>query len=421
VFSWSYQKLGQASARMFRLLGIHPGPSISTPAAASLAGVPVWQAGQALGQLVRAHLVSEPVPGRFGCHDLLRAYAAELAYAVDGAPARRAAVHRVLDHYLYTAHAVDCLLDPAREHASLGAPEPGTSLQHPAGRADAIAWLEAEKPALLAAVTYAAAHGFDSHAWQIPWTLGEFFDRRGYWADWAAIQQTALAAARRQGHLAGQAHASRDIGRALARLGRYDEAHPHLQAALDLRAQLGDPAGQAAAHVALGTLSLRQNRHLEALDHAQRAHDLYTTAGNRAGQANALGNMGWCYTLAGDYDRAIDCCRQAVELHRGLNDRFGEAHNWDSLGYAYYHRGDHAEALRYYQRSVDLFRELADRHHEADILGHIGDAQTAIGNPQAARDAWQRALAICDDLGSANAEEIRAKLGRAPPGRITPP
>lgn len=38
VFSWSTRQLSGEAAGMFRLLGIHPGPDTSVPAAASLAG-----------------------------------------------------------------------------------------------------------------------------------------------------------------------------------------------------------------------------------------------------------------------------------------------------------------------------------------------------------------------------------------------
>ncbi len=65
VFSWSYQYLDASAARMFRLLSLHPGPDISLPAAASLAGIPPRQARAALAALTRAHLVTEHVPGRF--------------------------------------------------------------------------------------------------------------------------------------------------------------------------------------------------------------------------------------------------------------------------------------------------------------------------------------------------------------------
>ena len=68
---------------MFRLLGDHPGSDISVSAASNLAGVPLIQARQALGELTRSNLLSERAQDRFACHDLLRAYAVERAGAED--------------------------------------------------------------------------------------------------------------------------------------------------------------------------------------------------------------------------------------------------------------------------------------------------------------------------------------------------
>jgi transcriptional regulator with XRE-family HTH domain len=76
VFSWSYQQLSAEAARMFRLLGLHPGPDISVPAAASLAAVEKPEARRLLRELARGCLIAEHIPGRYAFHDLLRAYAA---------------------------------------------------------------------------------------------------------------------------------------------------------------------------------------------------------------------------------------------------------------------------------------------------------------------------------------------------------
>ena len=83
VFSWSYQRLGTPGRRLFRLLGLHFGPDVRSPAVASLAGMPREQARPALAELARAHLVTERLPGRFAFHDLLRAYATEIAHTHD--------------------------------------------------------------------------------------------------------------------------------------------------------------------------------------------------------------------------------------------------------------------------------------------------------------------------------------------------
>ena len=198
VISCSYRNLPAVAAKMFRALALHPGPDISLPAAASLAAVEVKETRHTLRDLVRASLLSEHAPGRFAFHDLLRAYAMEQA-RTDGETDRRAALNRVLDYYLNTAHAADQLLNPSRDPLHLGKPMPGVFLEEPVGYAEALSWFEAEHHVLLAAVSHAAAAGLDRHAWQLAWALESFLDRRGHWQDWHATQRTALAAARRSG------------------------------------------------------------------------------------------------------------------------------------------------------------------------------------------------------------------------------
>ncbi|GAB3963436.1 hypothetical protein GCM10029978_021220 [Actinoallomurus acanthiterrae] len=103
VFSGSYRTLTPGAARLFRLLSAHPGRDIAHPAAAVLVELPLERTRHLLAELARAHLVTEHVPGRFAMHDLVRAYAAEQARALDTEDERSAACHRVLDHDLHTA------------------------------------------------------------------------------------------------------------------------------------------------------------------------------------------------------------------------------------------------------------------------------------------------------------------------------
>jgi len=124
VFSWSYQQLAAEPARMSRLLGLHPGPDVTAPAAASLAAATPAGVRQMLRELTRAHLLTEHAPGRYACHDLLRAYAADQAGAADDENARRAAAGRVLDHYLHTASAAALLLEPLPVSGTMTRPEP---------------------------------------------------------------------------------------------------------------------------------------------------------------------------------------------------------------------------------------------------------------------------------------------------------
>jgi DNA-binding IclR family transcriptional regulator len=91
VFSWSYQHLSPPAARMFRLLGLHPGPDIALAAAVHLTDIPPHQAREVVSELTRAHLLTQHTPGRYSLHDLLRAYATDLSTTQD--PLRTNTLH----------------------------------------------------------------------------------------------------------------------------------------------------------------------------------------------------------------------------------------------------------------------------------------------------------------------------------------
>jgi DNA-binding SARP family transcriptional activator len=410
VLSWSYQQLDATAARLFRLLGLHAGPDISAAAAASLAGLPLPEARRRLGELTRAHLLAEHAPGRFSCHDLLRAYAAELTQSADSTAEQRAAEGRMLDHYLHTAHSAAVLLHPTRRPILLAPALPGVTPEQLADTGQALAWFEAERPVLMAAAERALDDGFDTHAWQIAWALSRFLDTRGRWHDWAVTGQIALAATQRLGDQAAEAGARQRLGYAIGRLGRYEEAHAHLARALRIHTEQGDHAAQANAHNSLAVTLNSQGRYGEALGHAEQALKSYTAAGDRPGQAMALNSVGWFHAVLGDHEQAVSCCEQALERFRALGSRDGMANALDSLGYAHQQSGNYPAAIACCVRALGLHRENGSRWGAAETLGHLGDAHRAAGRPAEARTAWEEALAILDDLGHPDASQIRAKL-----------
>ncbi|HYN94118.1 MAG TPA: helix-turn-helix domain-containing protein, partial [Pilimelia sp.] len=152
VLSWSVRELDAPAARLFRLLGLHSGADIGVAAAASLAGLPQRPVRRALAELCQVNLLAEHAPGRYSSHDLVRAYARELAHAQDPAPDRLAAVRRLLDHYLLTAVRAATTLDPHRAPIVPAAAAVGITAEQPADYAAALAWLTAEHLALLGAV-----------------------------------------------------------------------------------------------------------------------------------------------------------------------------------------------------------------------------------------------------------------------------
>lgn len=414
VFSWSYRELTADARHLFRLLGLHPGADVPVAAAASLAGAPVPRVRRPLAELAAVNLVTEHAPDRFALHDLVRAYAIELAGTHDSDDVRRAALHRVLDHYLHTARLADHLLNPGRDPISLPSAGAGVTVTEPAAPDEAIAWFTAECTTLLAAVDQASRHDFDAHTHQLAWFLATYLDRRCRWADEARAQHRALDAARRLGDRPAEVRAHRTLAHAYGRLARTDDAYAHARHALDISAELGDEPGQASAHMRIAYLRHDDGRYAETIDAARQALDLFRRTGTRSGEADARNLIGWCHAVLGHHRKALDHCRAAVALHHGIGNDRGEVAALDSLGYCHHHLGEHAAAVDCYRRALRLYARMGGRHPDAvDVLVHLGDSHRALGGTDDARAAWRRALDLIAELDlpdHPDARRIRTEL-----------
>ncbi|GID30004.1 XRE family transcriptional regulator [Paractinoplanes brasiliensis] len=405
VFSWSQRTLSPDADRLFRLLGLHPGPDITAAAAASLAATGAAQARSLLDELAQAHLILEHVPGRYALHDLLRAFAAEQARSED-APA----THRLLDHYLWTANAAARWMHPMWERLTLPEPQPGVAPESLDNQPAAMAWFTAEQPVLQAVVEQAATAGFDGHIWQLAWACTAYLMRRAYLDELTAMQSLALHAAHRLGDPAGQGYALRGLGMSLGRAGRHEEAESYYERALGTYTRVGDLLGQARAHIGLAKAVLGQGRPAEALRVTERALALFRTAGDRAGEARSLNGIGWCLAQLGDHERGLSYCGRALVLFREVGDGDGLAVTWDSIGHIYCRLGEYGQAVASYQHAVELLHRLDDCSLLGVTLADLGDVHHAAGSRQAAALAWKEALDVLDEVGHPRAEPVRAKL-----------
>jgi len=413
VFSWSCRLLSADAARLFALLGLHPGPDISVPAAASLAAVPPGRAEALLAELAGAHLLSEHGPGRYTAHDLLRTYAAEQARSQVTGAGRAAASHRILDHYLHTAYVAARILKPERDPIDIAEPSPGTVAEGLTTADGALAWFTAEHRVLLACISASAAAGRDRHVWQLAWTVKTYLYRGGYWHEQVATERTAADAARRDGDLRGRGHALFSLAEACERLNRLEEAESHYRGALEAFAVAGDLSGEADVCLGMAELAAHQDRLADALAYSRRALDIFRLAGDAIGQAIALSNVGGSHALVGEYHQALTFCQDALVLLQELGLREGEAATWNSLGCAHHELADHQQAAICYQRSLGLYRELGDRYFEAGGLTRLGDVHLSAGDSGAARRAWAQALRILEEIDHDDAGSVRAKLTSA--------
>jgi tetratricopeptide (TPR) repeat protein/transcriptional regulator with XRE-family HTH domain len=418
AFDLSYRDLTASQQRLFRRLGLAPGPDIDAYAAAALDGISLKQARKHLDDLYDQHLLTEPNPGRYQLHDLLREHAASLARTEDDEAQRLEAVHLVLDYYLHTAYSGSLLLNPVRRYVTPEPPCPGVITQPLRGLSDALDWFAAERQVLVAAIALAGELRFDRHAWQLAWAAWLYFDREGYWHEQIAIQRLAIQAAERLDDLDGQAHAYRDLGATYGRLDSLAEARGYCIRALHLHQELGDRLGEARTHNELMLLANRQDRPAEALDHAQLSLTLFRDEGYAPGIAKMLNSVGYLHAHLGNYEQALKYCQQSLDMYRDLTDPLNEAAAWDSIGYVFLNLGRHDEAITSLHTALSLIRKLPTGYYQTAMLIHLGDAYRTAGQLDQARQTWQQALKILENLKHPDADHVRARLrGQAPTAR----
>jgi tetratricopeptide (TPR) repeat protein len=424
VFSWSYHYLSAPGRRIFRLLGVHPGPDTGATAAASLALMTTADAHAALRELGRAHLAEEHAPGRFAVHDLLRAYAAELAAAVDGVGSTRAAELRLLDYYLHTGHAAAMLLTPSSDCGDLAPPAPGAIIAPPATVDEAMAWFAAESRPLIAACARAVEGDLGAHSWQLPWVAAPYLIRQGRWGDFAATQRAAVSAAERAGDLRGVGHTCYHLGYALALAGDSPAAEQQLRKALVSFTAAGDPLGQGLALHGLAALLQEQGRYTEALPVAREALRLRIEHGTPVAAGSSENVLGAIYGLLGLHEQALEHFERALRICEEADNGTYRGEALSNLGLAHYRAGDHARAVTRYEQAADVFREIGDMPYLAATFTSLAGAYDAAGNAEAARRNRAEASAILDALPYADAAQVRAWIAReaaAPPATVLTP
>jgi tetratricopeptide (TPR) repeat protein/transcriptional regulator with XRE-family HTH domain len=414
VFSWSRQTLQDLPARMFRLLGIQPGPDITVPAAAALLAVKQDDARAALDTLAMANLVDEHAPDRFTSHDLLRAYARELA-AHDGEDGQRAALTRLLDHYLHTAAASMTTLFPAeaseRPNICPDAESPMPAIDQPVA---ARAWLDAERTNLVAVAAHAAAHGWPGHATRLAATLFRYLDAGSYFPEAVAMHGHARRAASQAGDSAAEAQALIGLGVVNLRQGSYQQATTYLLHALRLYQQAGDRGGQARALVDLGLLDLQQGHYQRGRSRLGRAVTAYRDADDRFGAVRALANLGIIERRLGCYEQASDCFAHALAMCQAAGDRLSQAPALTNLGLVDVDLGRYQQAAEHHRQALDLFREMGSRNGQAHALSNLGAAELRLGGHQQAAEHLRDALALFRETGDHGSEALALNgLGEA--------
>ncbi|MFF3819387.1 tetratricopeptide repeat protein [Streptomyces bluensis] len=439
VFAWSYRALPPHSGRLFRLLGLHPGPEFGLHAAAALADLTPSRARQLLDDLVGAHLVEQSGPDRFQFHDLLRVYASDQAHDEEPAAQRGAALRRALDWYLHTADAAQTWLQPGEDHVPL--PEMTAHLS-PLAFADydaAADWAERERATFPHLVRAAAAAGLHHHAWQLTATLWNALSASASFADWLDFGHIGLASAEHVNDTNGQLLLLNQLGMSHRSVNQPDQAADYVSRALVLARTSGKRMDEAHALNLVGLIHLRARRLEAAAAHFTQAISIFREVNSDRWAASSLSNLAGAHLEAGrlrEADAAIQAAlaahcaldsRQSVgnalwltaELHRerdeveaaheaidealrialSLRNRGLEGFWLLTLGGIQRATGQHGDALSSYQRSAMLHRRLGDSSREALAWRGTGQTYAAMDRHGEAAAFHRQAAAAHRDLG----------------------
>ncbi|WP_189218919.1 MULTISPECIES: ATP-binding protein [Streptomyces] len=319
VFAWSYRTLPPPAARLFRLLGLHPGPDFSVPAAAALTGQDPRQTYALLDLLAGAHLIQPTGADRYQFHDLLRAYATDQAHQEETPEDRHAALERAAAWYLHTTDAARAAAQSYYPSVLPAEAERARPKSVPAFTTpqEAFAWHEYEQANLLAVVRTAAQAGLDEIAWQLPATLhGIHIARGAFFDDWREMARTGLEAARRLADRRAQALMHDTLGMVCKDSRRLAQAAEHHQAALDLRTALGDFAGVAASANGLGLVHQLRHELADARTRLEQALAICREHGPPSRTGVTLCNLGYIAWELGELRQATRYAHQSLHIHR---------------------------------------------------------------------------------------------------------
>ncbi|HEX4701676.1 MAG TPA: BTAD domain-containing putative transcriptional regulator, partial [Pseudonocardiaceae bacterium] len=407
VLSWSYQALDPDTARAFRLLGAQPGRDISLAAASVLLGEPPSATRRLLDRLIGTHLLTRRGPGRYGFHDLLRAYATERFRLAgdDLAP-----IHRLLDWYLRMAANARQMLHPTTAENQIDLPDPPNAPPFTELTA-ALDWLNVEYPTLVLWIDYTANNGIDDRCWQLAWALGVFFSRRAMLGSWIAVCGEGITAAKRSGSYRGRAHMLNGLGGAYMDLGDFDRSMRCFVGVLRLAEPEHDTFLQAAALCNLGVVHARAGNTNRALAYHMRSLDLYQSVADcDASRINLYVNIGDLLVKLGRHEEAIEYLDRGMALVRESEVDRAMSVLVHNIGLALAGLGRHAEALDHFDRSLAENQKWGFRSLAASNLEQRGASLAALGDLAGARRSWQQALDLVIELGLPNAAEIRARL-----------
>ncbi|MBF6329907.1 AfsR/SARP family transcriptional regulator [Nocardia transvalensis] len=390
-----YKDLPVDQQRVFRLLGLHPGPDFDAYATAALADIDVDVAEQILEALVDVHLLEQVVSGRYSFHDLVRDFAATLTRPSD--PGRAAALTRLFDHYRYAAWTASTTLFPDDSVRSLDPLEPTTPIPALTDPHDCMAWLHSERPNLLAVAKYAARVCWPGYTKQFSEILWQFLTGLQCSDDAIKLHSDAIEVARRTGEQEQECRLLTNLGFTLWRTRHGRQALSVLNEAVQLAHARGDRAAEIRAMHHCGLVYFRLGRYRDALISYHGALLLSRIGGDRFFEGHALNGLGLVYKVMGYHEEALSCLRRALRVADDTTNLYLRASALIRAGETRLRTGRYEQALVHLEDARETLAPMLPHTLFHNWLWvQIGIAHYHLGQHEAALDNLRRALALAE-------------------------
>jgi tetratricopeptide (TPR) repeat protein/transcriptional regulator with XRE-family HTH domain len=400
----SYQQLPAEQQHAYRLFGLHPGTDLTAHAAAALLGTSRQTAERLIDHLLDAHLLQEPVPGRFRFHDLVRAHSITRADADEPEPDRRTALTRLFDHYRQSAAVAMDTAYPYERARRPDVPPPDVPVPGPADPAAAVAWLDTELPTLIAVARHAADHGWPDHVHHLAAILHVHVVGRGRYATAEALHEQALTVARATGDRPAEQRALANLGRTHLKQGRNDQAADRYTQALAMARATGHVSVEMDALLGLGHFHLLRGRGEQAAEHLSHARRLAHDTGHHITELNALIALGWLHRQLGEYEQAFEAFTQAQKLAHDTGNRSSEADALAGLGWQYRQQDRPQDAVACFEQAHRIAHAIGSRHGELNAMIGLAAAQRVLGLHDQAAETYGSALTLSREIGNRNLE-----------------
>lgn len=420
VFDWSYTRLDEAQARVFRLVGLHPVPEFGAHAVAALAELDLRSATRVLEELAEQHLVEPVARRRYRVHDLLHDYAAYRADSDEAPGVREEAVARLVGWYAAVADQADRLVYPVSARLPVDLPVVRAPVRD---REEALGWLRSERAVLSAAQRMAADR--DMHAVVIALALSSRhlgLGPRSWWREELEAKTRGVEAARASGDRSAEGFLRVLRGHSHRASGDQVAAEDDFRTVVEVAERSGDRVLRRRALAGLASLREAQGRHDEAAEHYLAMWEATRQEGDTAAEAVALGNLCLVNVARGRFEEALEYARRAWDLRSRTGDPLVIAYAEDDLALVRQGLGEHDTAIGLWEGVVDVYaRHSGAESHLATALEAMASSLAATGRDDRAAHNLRWAAGILTDLDDPRAELVRRRAEDLAPARADGP